>query len=488
MQAIHHACRKGEDMSGMKENNTQETGIFKKAFGRWLGLFFVVVTALVLYLFAVNLDNIFGYISYVAGILKPVIYGAVIAYILNPLMKMYQRWIMAVYERKGKEFPEKKKGLLNGITITLALVTGILIIVVLFIMIIPQIITTMVALVNNLPGQVDAYYKELVEKIENNRFIADTMQEAVLQGTKFLDEKMTSEVIPWLRTELLPNLNTYAKQFASGVAAFLSVLYNLFIGLIVAIYLLGSKRVFAAQAKKIVYGLLKKRNADMVIYYVRVSNNMFSGFISGKIVDSAIIGLICFVAMSVLKLPYTMLVSVIVGVTNVIPVFGPYIGAVPSALLILLVDPKQALYFLILIIVIQQLDGNIIGPAILGESTGLSAFWVLFSILLFGGFWGIMGMLVGCPLFAVIYRIIKDFISMKLRKKELSDSTWEYMDLKSIEESVNGMQYVKYTNGELNSKKKKTDNKLKKAVVNIKKADKKNDKKSSKKNKDDQLD
>ena len=470
-------------MSGMKENNTQEAGIFKKAFGRWLGLFLVVVTALVLYLVTVNLDNIFGYFSYVAGILKPVIYGAVIAYILNPLMKMYQRWIMAIYERKGKEFPEKKKGMLNGITITLALVTGTLIIVVLFIMIIPQIITTMVALVNNLPEQVDAYYNELVDKIENNRFIADTMQEAVLQGTKFLDEKMTSEVIPWMRTELLPNLNTYAKQFASGVAAFLSVLYNLFIGLIVAIYLLGSKRVFAAQAKKIVYGLLKKRNADMVIYYVRVSNNMFSGFISGKIVDSAIIGLICFVAMSVLKLPYAMLVSVIVGVTNVIPVFGPYIGAVPSALLILLVDPKQALYFLILIIVIQQLDGNIIGPAI-----GLSAFWVLFSILLFGGFWGIMGMLVGCPLFAVIYRIIKDFISMKLRKKELSDSTWEYMDLKSIEMSGNGLQYIKYTSSELNSKKKKNDNKLKKAVVNIKKTDKKNDKKDSKKNKDDQLD
>ena len=346
----------------------------------------------------------------------------------------------------------------------------------------------MVALVNNLPEQVDAYYKELVEKIKNNSFIADKMQEAVLQVTKFLDEKMTSEVIPWLHTELLPNLNTYAKQFASGVAAFLSVLYNLFIGLIVAIYLLGSKRMFAAQSKKIVYGLLKKNNADMVIYYVRVSNNMFSGFISGKIVDSAIIGLICFVAMNILQLPYTMFVSVIVGVTNVIPVFGPYIGAVPSTLLILLVDPKQAVYFLILIIVIQQLDGNIIGPAILGESTGLSAFWVLFSILLFGGFWGIAGMLVGCPLFAVIYRIIKDFISMKLRKKELSDNTWEYMDLKSIEVSENGLQYVKYTSGELNSKKKKTDKKLKKAAFNIKKADKKNDKKNSKKNKEDQLD
>lgn len=475
-------------MSGMKESNKAEPGLLRKAFGRWFGLFLVLASALLFYLVIVNLDSIFGYISYVAGIIKPVIYGAVIAYILNPLMKIYQRMVTAAYTRRGKQVPENKKGLFNGITITLALITGILIIVVLFILVIPQIITTMVALVNNLPEQVDAYYKELVIKIENNRFIADTLQEVVLQGTKFLDEKLTTEVIPWMRIELLPNLNTYARQFASGVAAFLSVLYNLFIGLIVAIYLLSSKRVFAAQAKKIVYGLLKKRNADLVIYYVRISNNMFSGFISGKIVDSAIIGLICFVAMSVLKLPYTMLVSVIVGVTNVIPVFGPYIGAVPSALLILLVDPKQALYFLVLIIVIQQLDGNIIGPAILGESTGLSAFWVLFSILLFGGFWGIAGMLVGCPLFAVIYRIIRDFISMKLRQKELSDNTWEYMDLKNIEISEGKTEYVKYTSEELNSKKKKSDRKLKKAVIKIKKPDKGNDKKDTEKNKDGKLD
>lgn len=475
-------------MSGMKESNKAEPGLLRKAFGRWFGLFLVLASALLFYLVIVNLDSIFGYISYVAGIIKPVIYGAVIAYILNPLMKIYQRLLITAYARRGKQIPEKKKGILNGITITLALITGILIIVVLFILVIPQIITTMVALVNNLPEQVDAYYKELVIKIENNRFIADTLQEVVLQGTKFLDEKLTTEVIPWMRIELLPNLNTYARQFASGVAAFLSVLYNLFIGLIVAIYLLSSKRVFAAQAKKIVYGLLKKRNADLVIYYVRISNNMFSGFISGKIVDSAIIGLICFVAMNALKLPYTMLVSVIVGVTNVIPVFGPYIGAVPSALLILLVDPKQALYFLVLIIVIQQLDGNIIGPAILGESTGLSAFWVLFSILLFGGFWGIAGMLVGCPLFAVIYRIIRDFISMKLRQKELSDNTWEYMDLKNIEISEGKPEYVKYTSEELNSKKKKSDRKLKKAVIKIKKPDKGNDKKDTEKNKDGKLD
>lgn len=460
----------------MSENNVEEIGFFKRVFGRWLGLFLVIAAALVFYLLINNLDTILNSVFYVTGIIKPVIYGCVIAYILNPLMKMYQRWITIAYIKKGRQIPENKKGIINGITIILALLTGILIIVVLFIMVIPQIISSMLILVDNLPEQVDAYYNNIVEKIKNTPFLADTMQEAVLQMTKFFDEKMNSELIPWLRTELLPNLNTYAKQFASGVAVFFNVLYNLFIGLIVAIYLLNSKRVFAAQSKKIVYGIFKKRHADMIIYYVRISNNMFSGFISGKIVDSAIIGLICFAAMSILKLPYTMLVSVIVGVTNIIPVFGPYIGAIPSALLILLVSPKQALYFLVLIIILQQLDGNIIGPAILGESTGLSAFWVLFSILLFGGFWGIAGMLVGCPLFAVIYKIIKDYISMRLRSKNLSDKTAEYMDLKCIEIAENTAEYIRYTDEELNSKKKKEKNKSKKNILTLKKFKKKENK------------
>jgi Predicted permease len=470
-------------MSGKREDGIQEPGLLKKAFGRWLGLFLVLVAALVFYLVVVNLDIIFNGIFYVFGILKPVIYGCVIAYILNPLMKIFQRWVTAIYIKKGKELTEKRKGVINGLAIVFALITGILVIVVLFLMIIPQIISSALVLVDTLPGQVDTYYKEIVDKIENNRFLADTMQEAVLQGTKFLDEKMTTEVIPWLQTKLLPNLNTYAKQFASGVAAFINVLYNLFIGIIVAIYLLKSKRIFAAQSKKIMYGIFKKNHADTIINYLRVSDNMFSGFISGKIVDSAIIGVICFAVMGVMRLPYAMLVSVIVGVTNIIPVFGPYIGAIPSALLILLVDPKQALYFLILIIILQQLDGNVIGPAILGESTGLSAFWVLFSILLFGGFWGIAGMLVGCPLFAVIYRIVKDFVSIRLRGKNLSDITTEYMDLKCIEVSEDNTEYIRYTDEEINSKKKKDKKQPGKASLLLDKVKKKN-----KNDKNDKLD
>ena len=209
------------------------------------------------------------------------------------------------------------------------------------------------------------------------------------------------------------------------------------------------------QAKKILYSMFRKDQADVISHYTQLANQMFSGFIVGKIVDSTIIGVICFLFMSIFQFPYALLVSLIVGVTNVIPVFGPYIGAVPSVLLILIVNPVQAIYFAIWIIVLQQLDGNVIGPAILGESTGLSAFWVLFAILLFGGLWGILGMLVGVPLFALIYQIISDIVNARLERRKMSTITDHYMDLKEIVAQEDGMVYVKYTEDELSGKAKK---------------------------------
>ncbi|RHV07427.1 AI-2E family transporter [Clostridium sp. OM07-10AC] len=227
-----------------------------------------------------------------------------------------------------------------------------------------------------------------------------------------------------------------------------SIIY-LMIGCIVAVYLLLGKDRFLAQAKKLIYAVFGKKQADVILHYGRMTNDTFSGFIVGKIVDSAIIGVLCFIVMWILKLPYPLLISVIVGVTNVIPVFGPYIGAVPSALLILLVNPVQCVYFVIFIIILQQLDGNVIGPAILGESTGLTAFWVLFAILLFGGLWGIAGMIVGVPLFAMIYRLLKDYLELRLYHKSLSMETGMYKDLKRIRTDVNGdKHYVLYTKQE----------------------------------------
>lgn len=437
------------------EKDENERITIKEVFGKWFGLFLVLISAAVVYLLIINLDDIFSGFMFMLSVLKPVIYGAIIAYILNPLTKMYYRLLLKGYEKKGKSPSDKTVRIMESMTIVFALLTGVLIIAILCWLVIPQLITTVISLIETVPSQANDYYNYITDKIQSNKYIASRMQDTALQATKYMDNIMNNDLFPWLKSELLPNLNIYAKQFANGVMSFINVLYNLFIGIIVAIYLLKGKRVFAAQAKKITYGVCRKKTADTIIHYVRISNNMFSGFISGKIVDSTIIGIICFILMTIFRMPYALLVSVIVGVTNVIPVFGPYIGAIPSALLILLVSPVQALYFIILVAILQQVDGNIIGPAILGESTGLSAFWVLFSILFFGGFWGIVGMLVGCPLFAVIYTIAKDFINYCLEKRKLSTDTQTYVNLKTIEDGRDGYEYIEYTVSEINGKRNK---------------------------------
>ena len=437
------------------EKDENERITIKEVFGKWFGLFLVLISAAVVYLLIINLDDIISGFMFMLSVLKPVIYGAIIAYLLNPLTKMYYRLLLKGYEKKGKSPSDKTVRIMESMTIVFALLTGVLIIAILCWLVIPQLITTVISLIETVPSQANDYYNYITDKIQSNKYIASRMQDTALQATKYMDNIMNNDLFPWLKSELLPNLNIYAKQFANGVMSFINVLYNLFIGIIVAIYLLKGKRVFAAQAKKITYGVCRKKTADTIIHYVRISNNMFSGFISGKIVDSTIIGIICFILMTIFRMPYALLVSVIVGVTNVIPVFGPYIGAIPSALLILLVSPVQALYFIILVAILQQVDGNIIGPAILGESTGLSAFWVLFSILFFGGFWGIVGMLVGCPLFAVIYTIAKDFINYCLEKRKLSTDTQTYVNLKTIEDGRDGYEYIEYTVSEINGKRNK---------------------------------
>ena len=242
----------------------------------------------------------------------------------------------------------------------------------------------------------------------------------------------------WAQGVLEPNLDKILGilgNLSLGVISLLVWLKNLLIGVIVMIYLLNIKDQFVALAKKITYGLFSVEWANRIVREARFIHKVFGGFIIGKIVDSLIIGIMCFVCLSFMKMPYTLLVSVIVGVTNVIPFFGPFIGAIPSAFLILLVSPIQCLYFLIFILLLQQFDGNILGPKILGDSTGVSSFWVLFSILLFGGLFGFVGMIIGVPTFAVIYRLTGDFINSKLKKRKLSVRTEDYQELDYVEET-----------------------------------------------------
>ena len=237
----------------------------------------------------------------------------------------------------------------------------------------------------------------------------------------------------FINSKLMPQLNSLIMTISMSIVSILKEFWNLIIGFIISVYILSSKEIFAAQAKKIAYAFLSTETANRLISNVRFANKTFGGFFVGKIMDSIIIGLICFIGTSLLGTPFCVLISVIIGVTNIIPFFGPFLGAIPSILLILFINPLQAFYFLIFVIILQQVDGNIIGPKILGSSTGLSSFWVIFAITLFGGIWGIFGMIVGVPIFAVLFAFMKSLIELKLENKKIPSETMKYLRLLYID-------------------------------------------------------
>jgi len=237
------------------------------------------------------------------------------------------------------------------------------------------------------------------------------------------------DIEDWLNSSIMPMINDIIKSVSMSLISLAKALYNLIIGFIISVYVLGNKERFASQAKKIAYAFMERKTANHTIRVFRFINRTFIGFFGGKIIDSAIIGMICFVGTSIMNTPYALLISVIVGVTNIIPFFGPFIGAIPCTILILFAEPIQALYFVIFILILQQVDGNIIGPKILGDSTGLSSFWVIFSITLFGGLFGLLGMIIGVPVFAVLFAFIKSSAETKLAQKGLPTETSTYMKL-----------------------------------------------------------
>lgn len=277
-----------------------------------------------------------------------------------------------------------------------------------------------------LPGQLNAVMDSF-DHIQKEQSPVGAIVENILNHA-------SENIQNWIQTDLLRQMNVLMTNITTGAINVLSEVFNFLVGCIVSVYMLFGKETFAAQIKKMLYAGMQVERANMVLHITRKSNEIFGGFIIGKIIDSAIIGVLCFIGITILDMPYILLVSVIVGVTNVIPFFGPYIGAIPSTILIALADPLKGLYFLIFIIALQQLDGNVIGPKILGNSTGLSAFWVVFSILLGGGLFGFIGMIIGVPTFAVIYYIVKMVVEEKLKKKKLPPDTEHYGDVEYLEE------------------------------------------------------
>ena len=397
---------------------------------RWgVTAFLVIVAGITFYYFVFHSSNIRSGVKMITDILMPVVVGMAIAYLLTPVLNFIESKLLYPLCNKLRIKQSKKKNsLIRGLGILITAFLFVALIYVLLYMLISQIVPSVQNIVSNFDAYTSNFTKWLNQTMNDNPEV-----QAYLVRTF---DKYSNELESWI-TDILPNTGQLIKTVSLSILGVVGVLWDFVIGFIISIYVLASKEKFAAQAKKVSYALFEKDTANTVIRNFRFTHKTFIGFLGGKIVDSIIIGILCFIGTSILKTPYAALVSVIVGVTNIIPFFGPFLGAVPSALLIFVVDPLHplnCLYFVIFIIVLQQVDGNIIGPKILGSSTGLAGFWVIFAITLFGGLFGVFGMIIGVPIFAVIYAGIRSGLNILLSKKEMPTELEKYRNLDYVDE------------------------------------------------------
>lgn len=380
-----------------------------------LSLFGGISLSIVVFFVVYRFQGIGDILHRLGEILAPFIYGGIVAYLLRPMCNFLEQTLETT-------LPGKRKKAAGPLSVGLSLLTGIALVYALIIMIAPQLYDSIRNLWNSIPEKVNRFIQWATEKFGDEELIA-----RVLSLLNTNSESIYEQLETWGKNLLSPYL-TGLSSIVSGVGSSLikifKFLYNLLIGLIVACYLLASRKRFARQSVMVVRSLLKPRWADLFLGEVAFVDRMFGGFIDGKLLDSAIIGVLCYVGCIVFRFPNALLVSTFVGITNVIPFFGPFIGAVPSTLLIMIENPIKGLWFVVFVLALQQLDGNVIGPKILGDRTGLSSFWVLFAIVLCGGLWGVAGMVICVPMFAVIYDIVKKLVRRGLTGKGQSQ-LWE---------------------------------------------------------------
>ena len=335
--------------------------------------------------------------------LRPVVYGAVMAYLLAPTVNFFDRGIVKLTGEKSH------RGLVRAGSILLTWAVVFLLFYILFSILLPQLYQSIVTLIGNMQGYYNTVYAWVTQLLENNPDIGTLVTNAF--------KEYYDELRKWFTGTFLPQAQQTITMLTSGVVSVLAFFKDFFVGVIVSVYLLALKERFAMSARRLLYSWTSERAYRHTLRAVSKADSIFSGFVRGKLLDSLIIGVLCFIGASILKLPYTPLISVIVGVTNIIPFFGPFLGAIPSAFLILLVSPVKCLYFIIFVLVLQQLDGNVIGPKILGGSTDLPSFWVIVAILIGGGFFGVPGMFLGVPVFACFYALVGYYSAKRLRKK-----------------------------------------------------------------------
>ncbi|MDO4983380.1 MAG: AI-2E family transporter [Eubacteriales bacterium] len=388
---------------------------------------FCVIAASIVFFMLLKYIGFLGKgISTLVRILSPFIWGLVITYLFNPFMvRTEKNLFLPLTEKLYRKSKKTGKGMARALSVLLCEIVLLAIIVALIYLIIPQLYSSIETIVQN--G--DKYINDLSSWVQATLADYPDIEGYVMAA---LDSTRDS-LMEWLRTTLLPELGSLVTNVTSGVVYTFKTIYNLIIGIIVSIYLLGNVEGFCAGSKRFMYSIFSVDTCQKIREALLFADKTFMGFISGKLLDSAIIGLICYIFCAVAEMPYALLVSVIVGVTNIIPFFGPFIGAIPSALIILLVSPIKCLVFIVFIFVLQQIDGNFIGPKILGSTTGISGFWVMFSIILGAGLFGFWGMLLGVPVFVVIYTAVNNSIEKRLRRNGLPIEAEEYGRLDYID-------------------------------------------------------
>ncbi len=389
-----------------------------------LGLtaFMVVAAGLFLYYVLFHGSTLVKGFRTFTSVLAPVIYGLGIAFIINPITTFLENRVYVLMKESTKI---KHKRLIRWISTIVALVFFLAIIITVIALVLPELVRSATNLIANIPSYVD-HISRLIDEQLTTGFLADSdLAEQFNEYYAKAQQYITNNLVPQLQSMLL--------NITSGVFDVINFMKNFFVGSLISLYVVADKEGFIAKAKMVVYAILPVKYGNMVVKSMRFTGQTFIGFLSGKILDSAIIGLICYVVCYILNMPYTILVSVIIGVTNIIPFFGPFLGAIPCLFLILLVNPIQSLQFLIFILILQQFDGNILGPKIIGDSTGLSSFLVIVAIMFGGGFFGFPGMLLGVPAFAVLNSALEYLTDRSLRLKKLPSDQDSFTDIDCLD-------------------------------------------------------
>ena len=391
----------------------------KASYWKWGLTVFLTVCAILVFFDALFMDStLLNFFAQLMKILSPVLYGLAMAYLLSPILNWFELLILntlrSIKALKGRNISPNSLWLRAvGIFLTWSVVIFMLYL--LMSVLIPQLADSIYALIGNAENYYNTAYSWVTSMLENNPELSQ-------QVLRLLDVFHTNSQ-NFLSEKLLPQLQALVASLTdglwTGLWGVLIFAKNLVIGIIISVYLMATKEKSMARCCKVLYSICREKDAHLIMHGARTTNRIFSGFVRGKLLDSLIIGILCFFGCSILKIPYTPLVSVVVGVTNVIPFFGPFLGAIPSAFLILLVNPLKCLYFVIFVLLLQQLDGNVIGPKILGDSTGMSSFCVIVAILVGGGFFGVTGMFLGVPVFACVQALIKFLVDQRLRKRNM---------------------------------------------------------------------